>query len=230
MNILQPKSQISSEDLKFFRVTQIAYLVGFFGHFLACGLFWLIGVYEMVWFNALISVPFFAVALLMNWNGYRDIAFSFAFFELFVHQILGACFLGWAFGFQYWLIYLAGLCFFNSLWSRSKRLLIFMLVFAGLLGVFFYAQDGVYNHLSAGVVRFSSAANMVLATALLALLINYFARLAREAEQNLKQEKEITEQQNQQLSKQHEALERPIDTNNTEEGKANNRRVTLRKI
>ena len=203
--LMHPKTDIRDEDFKFFRITQIAYVIGLVGHILALGSFWALGVREMVWFNALISVPFFLIAILINRRGHHNIAFSLAFFELFFHQILGTYYTGWGFGLQYWLIYLAGLCFFNPHWSSRIRYPMLALVCAGLVSLFLFAQEGVYD-LPAELLRARTMSNLIMPLAVLALLINYFSRSAHEAEQKLKEEKALTEQQNIQLSKQHEAL------------------------
>ena len=199
------ETSVREEDLKFFRITQIAYVVGIVGHTQALGSFWSLGIREMVWFNALVSIPFFVSAFVINRRGYHNFAFSLAFCELFGHQVLGTYYVGWGFGVQYWLIYLAGLCFFNPLWSTRIRYPMFAFVSAALIGLFFYAQEGVYV-LPEEVLRSNTVSNLLIPLAVLGLLINYFSRSAHEAEQKLKQEKAVTEQQNLQLSKQHEAL------------------------
>ncbi|PON15112.1 hypothetical protein C2W62_25525 [Candidatus Entotheonella serta] len=203
--IMHPKTHIRDEDFKFFRITQIAYVIGLVGHTLAVGTFWSLGVHEMMWFNIFISVPFFLIAMLINRRGHHNLAFSLAFFELFFHQILGTYYAGWGFGLQYWLIYLAGLCFFNPLWSSRIRYPMLALVSAGLVGLYLFAQEGVYD-LPAEILRARTVSNLITPLAVLALLINYFSRSAYEAEQKLKEEKAITEQRNLQLTKQHEAL------------------------
>ncbi len=203
--IMHPATHIRDEDLKFFRITQIAYLIGFVGHVMAVGTFWSLGILEMVGFNVFISVPFFLIALLINRRGRHNIAFSLAFFELFFHQILGTYYAGWGFGLQYWLIYLAGLCFFNPHWSSRIRYPMLALVSSGLVGLFWFAQEGVYD-LPEAVLRARTVSNLIVPLAVLALLINYFSRSAHEAEQKLKAEKALTEQQNRQLLQQHEAL------------------------
>jgi len=203
--LMQPTSRVFDEDLKFFRITQVAYVVGLVGHILAVGAFWSMGVREMVWFNVLVSVPFFSIALLLNRRGHHNIAFSLAFFELFMHQVLGTYYVGWGFGLQYWLFYLAGLCFFNHNWSGLARYAMFTLVSVALVGLYLFAQQGVYA-LPASVLTYRTATNLVIPLAVLALLIHYFARSAFEAESRLKAEKAITEQKNVQLTKQHEAL------------------------
>ncbi len=184
--IMHPKTHIRDEDFKFFRITQIAYVIGLVGHTLAVGTFWSLGVHEMMWFNIFISVPFFLIAMLINRRGHHSLAFSLAFFELFFHQILGTYYAGWGFGLQYWLIYLAGLCFFNPLWSSRIRYPMLALVSAGLVGLYLFAQEGVYD-LPAEILRARTVSNLITPLAVLALLINYFSRSAYEAEQKLKE-------------------------------------------
>jgi len=203
--LMQPTSRVLDEDLKFFRITQVAYLVGLVGHMLAVGAFWDMRVQEMVWFNVIVSVPFFFAALLLNRRGHLNLAFSLAFVELFMHQVLGTYYVGWGFGLQYWLFYLAGLCFFNHHWSAFARYAMFTLVSAALVGLYLFTQNGVYA-LPEEVLTYRTATNLVIPLAVLALLIHYFARSAYEAESQLKAEKAITEQKNVQLTKQHEAL------------------------
>jgi len=203
--LMQPSARVRDEDLKFFRITQVAYLVGLVGHALAVSAFWSMGVPEMVWFNVIVSVPFFSIALFLNRRGRLNLAFSLAFFELFMHQVLGTYYVGWGFGLQYWLFYLAGLCFFNHHWSAFARYAMFTLVSVALVGLYLFAQEGVYT-LPASVLTYRTATNLVIPLAVLALLIHYFARSAFEAESRLKAEKAITEQKNVQLTRQHEAL------------------------
>jgi class 3 adenylate cyclase len=203
--LMQPTSRVLDEDLKFFRITQVAYLVGLVGHMLAVSAFWAMRVQEMVWFNVIVSVPFFFAALLLNRRGHLNLAFSLAFVELFMHQVLGTYYVGWGFGLQYWLFYLAGLCFFNHQWSAFARYAMFTLVSAALVGLYLFTQNGVYA-LPEEVLTYRTATNLVIPLAVLALLIHYFSRSAYEAESQLKAEKAITEQKNVQLTKQHEAL------------------------
>lgn len=206
------ENRVRDEDLKFFRITQIAFLVGLIGHSLSIPSFADLGVTEMVWFNIGISVPFFAVAFIINRQGHHNLAFTLAFVELYCHQIVGTYFMGWGYGLQYWLIYLSGLCFFNPHWRSWVRYPMFVLVSGGLVGLFLYAQQGVYQ-LPPDALKSSTVSNLILPLAVLALLINYFSRSAHDAEEKLKKEKALTEQQNAQLSRQHEAL--AIEQNKT---------------
>ena len=197
--------RVKERNLKFFQITQVAYTIGLIGHASAIAGFWASGVMEMVWFNLLISVPAFSVAIVLNRLGKHKRAFSFAFFELFVHQVLGTYYMGWGFGTQFWLIYLAGLCFFNPYWKRKIQLLLLIIITGGYLAAYFLFQEGVYE-LSPEWLRNSYLMNAVTVIVILSLLINYFSKSTVRAEEKLREEKEITESQNKQLIDQHDSL------------------------
>ena len=105
------------ENQKFFSITQTAYYIGFFTHSSAVLLFWLIDLPELMWFNLLFCSPAFGMALWLNKKGKFDLAFTVAFLELLFHQIFATYYLGWDVGAHFWLIYLAGLSFFNANWT-----------------------------------------------------------------------------------------------------------------
>ena len=202
---LLPPRRVKEENLRFYYITRVAYMFGLLGHGGAVFSFWMMGIPEMALFNLVVSVPSFIAALLLNRLGHHNLAFSFAFFELYLHQLVGTYFLGWDFGFHYWLIYLAGLCFFNPYWKGWVDSILLAVVSLGYIWAFFFAHEGVYEP-DARTLHFASLGNAVSAIAALSLLIRYFSTTTLRAEQKLKMEKAITEQQNEQLSAQHEAL------------------------
>ncbi len=178
--------KITPENLKFYSITQSSYYVGAVSHFGMIFVFWWLNIVEMVWFNVVISVPFFVTALLLNRQGRHGKAFSLAFFELLFHQIAGVYFLGWDTGFQYALIYLAGLTFFNARWKKGVRVaLIFIISSSFILLFIFFRKTGVYS--IADVVSDFFLLSNSLGTLLgLALLINYYVRTADQAEDDLR--------------------------------------------
>ena len=143
MNILVSQ-HILENNQKFFKVTQGAYLFGLIGHALSIFSFSNMGVHEMAIFNASISVPAFAIALLFNYKGRHNLGFLFAFLELLFHQIATTYYLGWGFGAHYWLIYLAGLSFFNSQWNIRTQLSLLLIVTSTYVSLFVFFQEGVY--------------------------------------------------------------------------------------
>jgi class 3 adenylate cyclase len=198
-------NKVKDGNQKFYRITQIVYFIGLFGHLSSISLFWRVGIIEMVYFNVIYSVPAFLFALIINRLGRHSLAFGVAFIELYFHQIAGTYFAGWGFGFQFWMIYLAALSFFNPRWNAWINSMGLFLVIAGLIALYFYAQEGVYQ-LDPELLRIGYVVNLLSLTGLVPLLINYYAKSTLKAESKLIAEKEITEKQNIQLNEQHEKL------------------------
>lgn len=116
----------------------MAYIFGALSH-LAVGIIFLaLKVYEMVWFNFMFSVPVFVFSFYMNRKGRHGLAFSLAFIELLVHQAAGVYYIGWDSGLQYFLIYLAGLTFFNAYWKKTVRLGLITVITATFLMLYLF--------------------------------------------------------------------------------------------
>ncbi len=160
---------------------------------------------EMVWFNVFYSVPAFFVALKLNSVGRHNLAFVFAFLELLFHQVATTYFTGWAFGAHYWLIYLAGLAFFNPHWKSSVQFTLLGIVVSAYIFSYFVLQEGIYQF-DGDLVKWVKIQNAITTVIVLTLLIKYFASSTYNAEQKLIAEKAITEGQNQQLLQQQESL------------------------
>ena len=178
--------RIRPENHRFYSITQIAYIVGAVGHLGAGFRFWRLGVVEMVWVNALFSVPAFVLAFFLNRRGRHNIAFALAFFELLLHQILGVYYIGWHSGLYFWLIYLIGISFFNANWSMKTRFTCFSVVYCTFILLYlFFETPGVYQLTQSQytLLYLSSSATALL---ILALLINYFVQAAGKAENQLK--------------------------------------------
>ena len=177
---------VTSENRRFFNITQVAYIVGATGHLLAGFRFLRLGIPEMVWFNFLFSVPAFIVAFFINRKGKHNLAFSLAFIELLLHQALGIYYIGWNSGLYYWLIYLIGLSFFNAYWTNKVRIFCFcmVIIFFFILYLFFRIPE-IYI-LSKSTYNFLYLSSSITVLLLLALLINYYVQAATKAENDLK--------------------------------------------
>jgi sigma-B regulation protein RsbU (phosphoserine phosphatase) len=198
---------VKPENYRFYKITQKAYILGAVGH-LALGILFLwLKVHEMVWFNFMFSVPVFMFALFINRKGFHGLAFSLGFTEILLHQVCAVYFIGWASGMQYWLIYLAGLTFFNEYWKKIARIgLITIISFTYLILYLFFRTPEAYV-LSEPVYDFLYL-NSSLSTILsLALLINYYVQAANKAEKNLKGA-------NQQLSEKNVQIEEALEERN----------------
>ena len=198
-------NKVRRENLRFYRITQIVYFIGMGSHLSAVFMFWWLGVFEMAYFNLFFSFPAFVFALILNRLGKHSFAFGLAFLELYFHQVLAIYFTGWGFGFQFWMIYLAALSFFNPRWNIWVNFIGLFLVVAGLFLLYFYAHEGVYDF-DPEFMKFNYIINLISIAGLVSILINYYAKSTLRAERKLVAEKEITERQNNQLIEQHEKL------------------------
>jgi serine phosphatase RsbU (regulator of sigma subunit) len=202
--------KVKEQNLKFFRITQWAYMVGMFGHLFAVFVFANQGIQEMSWFNILASVPCFVTAWYINRLGFHNVAFAFGFFELFAHQMLGAYFLGNELGWYFWLIYLAALCFFNPHWGNKVHFMLLGFIIAGFMYMYYYLGQGVYPI----AVDFKKAVfmnNALSCLVLLSLLINYYSRAAHKAEAGLRDAVEELSEKNEEIETQQERIMQSIN-------------------
>jgi sigma-B regulation protein RsbU (phosphoserine phosphatase) len=198
---------VKPENYRFYKITQMAYILGAGGHIAAGVLFLWLKVYPMVWFNFIFSVPVFVFSFFMNRKGRHGLAFSLGFTEILFHQIGAVYFIGWASGMQYWLIYLAGLTFFNTYWNKAVRLgLISIISFTYIILYLFFRTPETYV-LSETVYDFLYLNSSLTTILSLALLIYYYVQAANKAENNLKSA-------NQQLSEKNVQIEQALGERN----------------
>lgn len=183
LNLLLSK-RVQSKDEKFYRTTQRAYVFGALSHGGSIFVFWWLSMPEMMWFNMVISIPSFVAAMIINRRGYVNAAFSIAFFELYFHQVVGIYFAGWGFGFQYWLIYLVGLGFFNPTWKRGIQFFQLGLFAVTIFIMYTFFREGIHK-LPNDVVSIAHIVNLTLAILVLAILINGYSKAAHDAEKVL---------------------------------------------
>jgi sigma-B regulation protein RsbU (phosphoserine phosphatase) len=177
---------VKQKDERFFVITQIAYIIGALGHAMLIVIFREMQVVEMVWVNALFSVPMFTLAFFLNRMGRHNIAFTLAFIELLLHQVLGVYFVGWESGLQLWLVYLIGLSFFNANWKKSVRIFCFTIVSSAYIILYLFFKTPEIYTLSPSQYKLQYLSSSFAVLLLLALLINYYVRTADKAEKNLR--------------------------------------------
>ena len=197
------KENVKPENYRFYKITQGAYYLGLGGHLLLGFIFLWLKVYEMVWFNFIFSVPVFTLSLFINRQGRHGLAFSLGFAEILFHQIAAVYFIGWAGGMQFWLIYLAGLTFFNTYWTKTVRVGLITIISATLTILYLYFRTRQVYVLSEPVYDFFYLSSILSTLLSLALLINYYVQIAESAERNLKSA-------NQQLSEKNEQIEEAL--------------------
>ena len=94
--------------------------------------------------------------------------------------------LEWASGMQLWLIYLAGLTFFNTYWTQAVRIGLITVISATITILYLYFRTQQVYVLSEPVYDFFYLNSILSALLSLALLIKYYVQIAEKAERNLK--------------------------------------------
>ncbi|WP_268122377.1 adenylate/guanylate cyclase domain-containing protein [Roseivirga pacifica] len=159
--------------------------VGIALHSLIILVFLFLEVYEMVYLNLFISIPCWILAWLLNNKGFQNLSFLFAFLEMLMHQIVATYLLGWDFGMQFGLIYMAGFSFFNEKWPLLVHVLLIFLI-AITYGLLYYScQTGVYS-LSPNTYSIAYLVNAFSFIIVVSLLIGYFSKSTFSAERKMK--------------------------------------------
>lgn len=185
--MMKMPDNIAPENYRFFVITQIAYIVGLAAHFALGILFYSLDIHEMAWFNFFLSVPIFSTALALNRLAFQNLAFSLAIFELYFHQVTAVYFLGWDSGFQYYLIYLAALPFFNARWSVRLRVVFILFICVSYVILYTFFKDPGAIRLTPIFYYILYTSSAIMTLILLVFYINYFVRSADRAETDLKQ-------------------------------------------
>ncbi len=206
---------IKSKKHRFHTITNAAYLFGVLSHLGLGFVFLHMKIYEMVWFNFIFSTPIFITSYIMNRQPhYQRFAFLLAFLELLFHQIAGVYFLGWESGFQYFLIYLAGLTFFNAHWNNKTRAFLISTIFLSFVSLYFFFRNPESYHLTTLEYKFFYLSNCLFTFLGLAVLINYYVQTLEKAEKNLMAA-------NQKLSDKSEQLQKTLTERNQAFGRLN---------
>ncbi|WP_281612759.1 adenylate/guanylate cyclase domain-containing protein [Flammeovirga sp. SubArs3] len=185
------KRHVLAKNKQFYYITQAAYLFGMIAHAMGIPMFYELGIHELVTFNAVFSVPAFLMALILNRRGKHNFAFLWAFLELLFHQVVTTYYLSWDIGAYFWLIYLAGLSFFNSQWQLRTQLSLLTTVIAAFISLFLFCQEGVYA-IDINLLKNYYLISGITVFMVLSLLIYYFVSTTTKAELLLKQEQEVT--------------------------------------
>ena len=191
--------KVKNENIRLYKTTQKAYVAAIILHAISIPVFWLISVKELALFNIFLSVPLFFLSLINNRLGRHSIAFVFCLIEIYTHQILAIFCFGWGVGYELWLIYLAGLCFFYSNWKSLIRYSLLLIILITYILLYFFKQEGVYI-LGSNLEKFSYSFNAMCCIFTLSLLIHYFAKSAKSAEKELRKANNSLNKKNKKLN------------------------------
>ncbi|WP_319764159.1 PAS domain-containing sensor histidine kinase [Maridesulfovibrio sp.] len=170
---------------RFCRVVQVAYGYAFAGHIALGIIFLCLGVLPLVWFNFLFSVPVFLLAFFINKKGFHNAAFLLACCELLSHQYLTVHMLGWKSGFQYVLLYMATLPFFNTYWKKTSRFLVGAVAPIAFCMLYLYCRDSSVYVLKEYQYHMLFIGSTLSTFISLMLMVNYFVQDANKSEKKL---------------------------------------------
>lgn len=97
--------RVKEENQHYFVILSVMTVFGFSVHFLYLFLFWFLGVKPLALFNIL-SVPAWLVAVILNRSGYHATSILIGVFEVYAYQTIAVINIGWASGFQYYILIL----------------------------------------------------------------------------------------------------------------------------
>jgi diguanylate cyclase (GGDEF)-like protein len=155
--------------------------VGIVAHAGFVPMFALLGHPRLAAFN-LLSVAMWIAAALVNRRGRSTLAMWLLTLEVVAHAVLAVGTLGWASGFQYYLIPLIPFVMFNDHLRSRAVVAISAGVFATLIVLRAVAPEGAADGVVAPVMRYGNLAIPVLA---LALVSFYFRRASTQAERRM---------------------------------------------
>lgn len=201
---------VEPEDEKFYSTTEKAYYIGLVTHLTGAFLFFYFNIRELAIFNAAVSVPIFLAALVFNRLGKHNLAFGYAFFELYLHQVVAVYYLGWASGFQFWLIFLLGIGFFNPNWKRAFHVLHFIVFVFSFVILFSFFQEGMYLF-SETFLRNLYLSNSIMVVSALTILINTYVTDAHKAELIIKENNKQLSEKNHEIQTQNDQIFQSIN-------------------
>lgn len=176
---------IKKEDEKFFKTTQIAYIFAIVVHIILVFIFNYLQIVEMVLVNVIFSIPIFICAYFLNRKGYLNIAFTIISIEFVIHQVFTIYYIGWESGFQYYLICLSILVFFNHNWKRITQLSISTFVFFIFISIYLVFKEEHLYTLPPNVYESLYLFGIIGTVTVIIILVNFFVKTASRSESEL---------------------------------------------
>ncbi len=124
--------------LRMFIFGTFVYPLGFATHALFLVVFAFLGVKWLALFNIL-SVTMWATSFFLHRNGYFNLGFAIVTIEVIAHAGLCVIFLGWAAGFQFYLVPIPVVVFFTH-WHTSRKALIALLFCVSFVLMHYYIR------------------------------------------------------------------------------------------
>jgi class 3 adenylate cyclase len=190
---LIPPKNIPKPSIRFFVIMcHVAPVAGFF-HILFIFYFMALGVYVLAYFNIL-SVLIWTLVFFLVRNGWLRTSWVLNLLEINVHAILCVHFLGWDFGFQYYL--LPGFCgiFLRPPGRKVYKFITFFILCGSFIGLFYYDKTyEIIRDFNTNLTILSNIVNITAAICVIAICLLFFRDTVDKAEAALEFEHQKAE-------------------------------------
>ena len=167
--------------------------VAFTGHFLFIFMFLWLGIPAMALFN-LVSCLIFVGAFWINRKGYTHLALLLGIFEILIHAILAAVFLGWDSSFQYYILALVPLIFYSREWSSFTKIALTAFLCLINIALYIYLQHLPPLHTELPLnIQLVSMVNILTLFVVMGFQANFYLYATTHAENALKGADKILE-------------------------------------
>lgn len=133
-----PPEYYTPPMIRMFIFGTFVYPLGFATHALFLVVFAFLGVKWLALFNIL-SVTMWATSFFLHRNGYFNLGFTIVTIEVLAHAGLCVTFLGWAAGFQFYIVPVPVVAFFAH-WHTSRKVLIALLYCVSFVLMHYYIR------------------------------------------------------------------------------------------
>ncbi len=165
----------------------IANIMAFLLHLSWIFVFWGLGFMPLSWINVgSVMIWIFSIAILRKWGAVLT-AVVIGSTEVVIHQALAIYYLGWDYGFQYYLLVIVAFAFmmnFRTMWIPGTMFFVCLLSF---LGFYYEVQYWNMPHVDLGATtrELFLMANVTSAFTILAIMSYVYSEAARTAEAKL---------------------------------------------
>ncbi len=186
---MQTPEAVSPEDRRAYHVAVLAGLVGLVMHIFSLAVFAVFGLEPLVYINIGSVTLFAAVFLHVRLTGVVAPGMALASTELVVHQVAAVYYLGWDYGFQYFLFPIATFAFMGHYRSRAIHAFFASMAALSFAWLYLYGQHLRYPHLflPAPVREVWFLYNAITAIIGLAVMALIYARTAIVMERELRE-------------------------------------------
>jgi len=178
---------INSDSYRFFKVTENLYGFGLLFHITLIPVMYILGADPIAEYNVF-SIIAAVTSLLLNRKGWHSSAFILFYVEVICHAFIATHYLGWETGFYYYILLLAPLTYFNSLWSFKIKAASSILLTVSFTALFAVYHERLYGPLliQVEIGHYLQYTNTIVLVILYSAIGYYYSKAANASEDKLR--------------------------------------------